>query len=65
MKIILILWLVFTFAQSIQAQPLEEMEYILRFGFKRRESYPGGSKRKGERPADHSLPYEGTYYRNC
>jgi hypothetical protein len=33
MRIILIVWLVFTFAQSIQAQPLEEMEYILRFGF--------------------------------
>jgi len=33
MKIILIVLLIFTFAQSIQAQPLEEMEYILRFGF--------------------------------
>lgn len=33
MKIVLIIWLVFAFTQSIQAQPLEEMEYILRFGF--------------------------------
>jgi len=33
MKQLLIVWLIFSFAQSIHSQPLEEMEYILRFGF--------------------------------
>jgi len=33
MRIIWIIWLILGFAPGIQAQPLEEMEYILRFGF--------------------------------
>ena len=33
MRIILVFCLLFSFALHLNAQPLEEIEYILRFGF--------------------------------